>query len=62
MPGYVYHGVRMRASSFFLFPTLELLSQEMASMCSVKGWDIGLDVVLYRDGNDTIGKATLYPK
>jgi hypothetical protein len=37
-------------------PQLSALSKKTAELCKVDGWNIGIDSVFYRDGNDSIGK------
>jgi hypothetical protein len=54
-PGYMYGSTRMKAMSFFGFPRLRCVSEQMAELCSVEYWNIGVNAVIYRDGNDSIG-------
>jgi alkylated DNA repair dioxygenase AlkB len=54
-PGYKYRSTLMKAISFKAFPSLKHLSQYCARFCSIPYWTIGVNVVFYRDGNDSIG-------
>lgn len=54
-PGYSYAPVKMKARSLHQFPHVDQLADEMRMLCGVVDWNIGLDVVLYRDGIDYIG-------
>jgi hypothetical protein len=54
-PGYKYRSTRMKAISYEGFKSLERVSKHTAEVCSVPYWNIGVNVVYYRDGNDSIG-------
>jgi hypothetical protein len=54
-PGYKYRSTRMKAISYKGFPSLEFVSKQTAKHCSVPYWNIGVNAVCYRDGNDSIG-------
>lgn len=54
-PGYKYRSTRMKAISYKGFPSLEGVSKKTAKHCSVPYWNIGVNAVCYRDGNDSIG-------
>ena len=54
-PGYKYHGVNMRAHPLTLFPKLNTLSNQLSSYHSLPDWNIGAQVVVYRDNTDGIG-------
>jgi alkylated DNA repair dioxygenase AlkB len=54
-PGYKYRSTRMKAISYKGFPSLEGVSKRTAKHCSVPYWNIGVNAVCYRDGNDSIG-------
>ncbi|GMH53586.1 hypothetical protein TL16_g01483 [Triparma laevis f. inornata] len=55
--GYNYHGVKMLPIPIDLVPEFELLSREFAGGFELpnKEWSIGCDLVVYRDGKDSIG-------
>jgi hypothetical protein len=53
---YKYHGVAMKAYQHIsVYPTMDRLSQHTAKECGLDFFNIGCDVLLYRDGNDKIG-------
>jgi hypothetical protein len=54
-PGYKYRSTRMKAISYKGYPSLESVSNQTAKHCSVPYWNIGVNAVCYRDGNDSIG-------
>jgi alkylated DNA repair dioxygenase AlkB len=54
-PGYKYRSTRMKAISYKGFPSLKRVSKQTAKHCSVPYWNIGVNAVCYRDGNDSIG-------
>ena len=55
-PGYFYHGVSMKALPLSLVPEIEALAANLAESYRLpeKNWSIGVDLVVYRDGNDSI--------
>ena len=56
-PGYVYHHVKMKALPLNQAPVIESFASEMAKKLHIPNqeWNIGVDVILYRNGNDRIG-------
>lgn len=54
-PGYKYGTITMKARPLCLLPHLENLSTELKHHCDVGCWNVGVDVVAYRDGRDSIG-------
>jgi alkylated DNA repair dioxygenase AlkB len=57
-PGYQYRSTRMKAISYNGFPGLERVAKQTAEHCSVPYWNIGVNAVCYRDGNDSMGYHT----
>ncbi|GMH83199.1 hypothetical protein TrST_g5124 [Triparma strigata] len=55
--GYSYHGVKMRTLPIDLVPEFETLARDFATSFSLPNniWSIGVDLVVYRDGKDSIG-------
>jgi alkylated DNA repair dioxygenase AlkB len=56
-PGYSYHGVQMKAFPIDKVPEVENYAEELARMYNLplNQWDIGVDMILYKDGGDSIG-------
>jgi alkylated DNA repair dioxygenase AlkB len=54
-PGYKYGSTSMMAISYKGFPGLRCVSKKMAELCSVPYWNVGVNAVFYRAGNDSIG-------
>jgi alkylated DNA repair dioxygenase AlkB len=55
-PGYRYaNSIMMKARPLSRLPRLERLAQELARHCQVPKWTIGVNPVLYRDGQDKMG-------
>lgn len=54
-PGYKYGTITMKARPLSLLPHLEHLSYGLNLLCRVPCWNVGVDVVAYRDGRDSIG-------
>mmetsp|Transcript_5069 Transcript_5069/g.7353 ORF Transcript_5069/g.7353 Transcript_5069/m.7353 type:complete len:589 (-) Transcript_5069:81-1847(-) len=53
--GYKYHGIRMKAKPLSKLPKIYQLSQKLAEQLGIEhGWNIGADLLAYRDGNDSI--------
>jgi hypothetical protein len=50
-----YGSTRMMAISYKGFPDLRCVSKKLAEHCSVPCWNVGVDAVFNRDGNDSIG-------
>ena len=55
-PGYGYSSVIMKARPLNLLPKLKSLAQEMAVLCGVPSWNLGVNPVCMRGGQDKIGK------
>ena len=55
-PGYQYHGVAMRAKPLSSVPVLETIAKRLATKFGIDDWRIGVEIILYRDGKDKIGK------
>ena len=55
-PGYRYGGVTMKARPLSLVPQVESVAKDMGKLASVACWNIGVNPVWYRDGNDKIGR------
>lgn len=57
-PGYKYHGVLMKAQLLSRAPALKKLSEKLAKKFADKligkNWGIGVDVIFYRNGKDSI--------
>lgn len=53
-PGYRYGTACMKARPLSLLPRLEKFSKDLAETCNCQ-WRIGINVVCYRDGSDSIG-------
>jgi len=56
-PGYQYHGVKLKAEPLSSATSIDALSHDLAEKYSLpeKKWNIGVDVVVYRDGRDRMG-------
>lgn len=54
-PGYKYGSITMKARPVSALPALKILSQSMQQICQVPNWNIGINPVYYRDGNDYMG-------
>ncbi|CAB9499290.1 expressed unknown protein [Seminavis robusta] len=53
---YKYHGVQMKAFEHISeYPAMHDLSQQAAVVCGLQGFNIGCDVLAYRNGKDKIG-------
>ncbi|KAL9187368.1 hypothetical protein ACHAXT_001471 [Thalassiosira profunda] len=55
--GYMYHGIRMKAQPIDLVPEVASYAKELARSYRLPQdqWNIGVDMIVYRDGNDSIG-------
>jgi len=55
--GYMYHGVKMKSQSIDLVPEVASYAKELARCYKLPGdqWDIGVDLIVYKDGDDSIG-------
>lgn len=55
--GYAYHGIRMKALPIDLVPEVASYARELAALYDLPDdrWDIGVDLIAYRDGEDSIG-------
>ena len=54
-PGYIYHGIKMKALPISLVPEVASYAEELAEKYNLQHWDIGVDMIIYKDGNDSIG-------
>jgi len=56
-PGYHYHGVKLKAEPLSFATPIEKLAHDLAKKYSLPDnkWNIGVDVVVYRDGKDRMG-------
>ena len=56
-PGYQYHGVKLKAEPLSFGTPIEELAYDLAKKYSLPDnkWNIGVDVVVYRDGKDRMG-------
>lgn len=56
-PGYTYHGVQMKALPIDLVPDVASYAEELARRYNLPQhqWDIGVDLIVYKDGGDSIG-------
>lgn len=52
---YRYHGVTMVAQALASVPRIEALAREASSTFDGLVWNVGVDVVCYRDGQDSCG-------
>lgn len=55
-PGYSYSQVCVKARPLRKLPLLESLSKELAVFSKVESWNIGVNPVLYRGSNDSMGE------
>jgi hypothetical protein len=55
--GYSYHGIKMKALPIELVPEVASYAREVAGLYGLPGdrWGIGVDLIAYRDGEDSIG-------
>ena len=54
-PGYRYGSVRMKAMPISMVASISKLSDEISSWKNIPKWNIGVDVIKYRNGNDHVG-------
>ena len=56
-PGYSYHGVQMKAFPIDKVPEVANYAEELARRYNLplNQWDIGVDMIAYKDGGDSIG-------
>lgn len=56
-PGYSYHTVHMKALPLADVPPVEKLAKRLGGVFETSNhdWNIGVDVIVYRDENDSIG-------
>ena len=52
---YHYHGVRMVASPVHVEPEVARLARRTSAAFEGADWNVGVDVVCYRDGQDSVG-------
>lgn len=55
-PGYRYGTTTMKSVPLKRFPKLERLSREMAKMVGISKWNIGVNPVLFRNQQDSMGE------
>ena len=55
--GYAYHGIQMKALPLELVPEVASFARELAGCYGLPHgrWDIGVDLIVYKDGEDSIG-------
>ena len=53
-PGYIYHGVKMKAEPISNVPQIKQLSDQIASFFCFNEWNIGVHLIVYRDYSDGI--------
>ena len=55
--GYKYHGIQMKALPINVVPEVASYATELAKVYKLphNQWDIGVDLIIYRDGDDSIG-------
>ena len=51
----MYGTITMKARPLYLLPHLQHLSNGLKSQCDVHCWNVGVDIMAYRDGRDSIG-------
>lgn len=54
-PGYRYGSVSLKSRPMSQLPLVHNLAQVMKSYCGVDNWNIGVNVICYRDDNDRMG-------
>ena len=54
-PGYKYGTITMKAKPLSMLPRLHKLAKDMATLCNVDTWNVGVNPVYYRDSRDYIG-------
>ena len=52
--GYAYHGITMRAEPIEQMPCIQTLAEKCTTHFG-QPWNVGVDVVAYRDGHDSCG-------
>ena len=52
---YCYHGVSMKAQALSKLPNVKDLSSVLERNMGLPCWNVGVDVIVYRNGNDRIG-------
>ena len=55
-PGYKYAGIRMKSRPLSELPEISQLAEGLKSVSEVEEWNVGVNTLIYRDGNDRIGK------
>jgi hypothetical protein len=53
-PGYIYHGVKMKAQPLSLVPEVSSFALDLANFYRITEWNIGVDMLIYRSGDDGI--------
>jgi alkylated DNA repair dioxygenase AlkB len=54
-PGYKYGTTFMKGRPLKELPLVNKIADKLKILCSVEKWNIGVNVVFYRDGKDRIG-------
>ena len=54
-PGYVYHGICMKAYPLDQVPEVERLANRLAKLHGINEWNTGVDMIAYKDGEDRMG-------
>ncbi len=56
-PGYAYHGVKMKSKPLSQNNNINELASDLAKKCNISNneWNIGVDLIIYRNGHDSIG-------
>lgn len=54
-PGYVYHGICMKAYPLDQVPEVERLAERLAKLHGINEWNTGVDMIAYKDGEDRMG-------
>ena len=52
--GYQYHGTKMKPFPLSFIPEVEKLTTDIESYMAIE-WNIGVHVIMYRDGTDKMG-------
>ena len=53
-PGYMYRKIKMRALPLSQFPTVNKLAGKLANQRGLAEWNVGVHLLMYRNGNDKI--------
>ena len=52
--GYMYHTVKMKPFPLSTIPAIEEIAEQTSKVVGIEGWNIGVDLRVYRDHNDGI--------